>query len=395
MPLGMRKLRFEKSIGLHRVPRFVGIDQQLAPTVDRYQELLKQIDFMGLIPFVSIYSFPKMVPAMNGQFAPTEVLIDKIFHDIDVDAPDVSKTSSMDDEEVTSEPCTDIDIDTLEEARKTVCDMGDHIKEFGMEPHFVFSGRKGFHIHTPLKPERYPIHDSLYSQDTTDKIYSMQVFLDSAGIADFDCFGMFRGLMRIPNFRYFGKVGRLDTWTIPLTYDEIHSWSVNKIMRVSREGARRINMPESSKLLSLSQFVKEHTVEIKTSRVRYTGEENNNYPQYPIDSSAKTLLAGLLSYRPCISNAAFTENPSHLARRNLVIYLSKEAELPQKQIEGLFAGLGWSDYKPKITRDQIKSILGKSDVYKCPRCRKLQSEGFCMGEKCRFYMGLRNQPTSG
>lgn len=198
----------------------------------------------------------------------------------------------------------------------------------------LFSGNRGFHIHTKFKPQivsRSAIekfNNLVFKETKTEEAFDVHVKNDA------------RRMSRIPNTkRINGK------WCIPLTTKEIFSCSIEEIINKSVQ-PNNIDI-KLGKLPQLTEFVND------------TGtEELHSNPLPPIISPHAGTFFLKDIVRPCIYEKLYQPNPSDLIRSAATIDALSYGIQPVNLVN-LYSQLNWIDFERAYTRYRIEFMHEK------------------------------------
>jgi len=300
----------------------------------------------------------------------------------------------------------DLDIDTgytTEEAHKETIKMAEFCREHKIPFTSSFSGM-GFHFFMFFKPKILTLDGNL-SRAVKGVANYMKEELKLKTI-NMVCAEPKR-LVRIPLSKYVTKKEGDGEWTktdrncIPLTYSQLSSMNTDEIRDLSKNFKI---LDESYRFdgnkIQLKDFIKNYKVDVNRKVIISTKEgiviENEmEYSEFKDEEIYK--IVQLLVPFPCLSNHIFDKNPPHFVRFSVCAFLSHNGILSKEEAYSFFDKISmvaeWNDRQHTMTRKyQIDNIYNNPE-YDRYSCENIQSSGYCIGKKCKFYKKYLKQYT--
>ena len=300
----------------------------------------------------------------------------------------------------------DLDIDTgytTEEAHKETIKMADFCRGHKIPFTSSFSGM-GFHFFIFFKPKILTLDGNL-SRSVKGVANYMKEELKLKTI-NMVCAEPKR-LVRIPLSKYVTKKEGDGEWTktnrncIPLTYNQLSSMNTDEIRNLSNNFKI---LDESYKFdgnkIQLKDFIKDFKVDVNRKVIISTREgvviENEvEYNEFKDEEIYK--IVQLLVPFPCLSKHIFDKNPPHFVRFSVCAFLSHNNILSKEESYSFFDKISmvaeWNDRQHTMTRKyQIDNIYNNPE-YDRYSCENIQSSGYCIGKKCKFYERYLKQYT--
>lgn len=261
-----------------------------------------------------------------------------------------------------------------------------------------FSGSKGFHHYTRLKPKVYDYNDELKLK--TRAVHNW--FKDQLEFRTMDVMCKEpRRLCRIPYSKYAregkhrGEYVVGSTYCIPMRADEIIDMDINTIKNLAVSPTLFIPKTAIGKW-DLDEFIEHFSIDVREYSVDkdiVDGERiqsTREYDKVPADDFHELIKA--LVPRMCVHNDLFSRNPTHATRRMTVIQL-KEIGYKFGQVINLFEEMsnkfGWVDRMFRSRRNyQIKHIYFHIPKYEHDTCGTIKNKhGLCIGKPCPKFRG--------
>lgn len=245
-------------------------------------------------------------------------------------------------------------------------------------PNYVlFSGGKGFHVYLVWKPYYMPM-----TMENKDKLRAFFSYLKvELNLRTLDSHvAEFRRLSRIPYSNYVSGSGEVtDRYVIPadlnLSIDEIFEQSKNQ---------EYIEVIPRGKIQKFTSFY--DTLDIKDYEAELYDTSADTIT-YDIPQNAFTDYLTTIIPKMCIHNNLMTRNPKHIARFAGVIEAKRSGlslEETQKLFDEMSSIFMWVDRgNIDIRRKQVNSVY--NGKYYHPSCRKIRSEGLCVGKSCPIF----------
>jgi len=257
------------------------------------------------------------------------------------------------------------DPDTAEAILGDVCQDARKIAQASMDNDIpivgVFSGF-GIHVYQ-LYQER---EDPDRAVASTAKKY-----IDEASLRTYDekIVGEVKRIMRVPNCERVTEDGqRCNIVTIPLLADDLRNvtpeWLIQKSYskrEVEPDFAERPELEEKDEYLDYRTDPDLH------ARQREVGD------MVEVDGILEYLLKEYLKM-PCMYERVQQKNPDHKVRMNCAVLLFN-CGLDVSDVHSLYRRIGWFDYKPEVTKKQLKNIY--KGRYSEMSCSSLRAKGFC------------------
>jgi hypothetical protein len=252
----------------------------------------------------------------------------------------------------------DIDNEDLQKAKDDAKTLMGRLNEYNLPYIFIFSGRKGFHVYIPLYSWIPPnIETARYV------LKSIQLpLIDGISSIDRHVVGDVRRLARVPNTL------NKNNYCVPLP-NEFINWSLSTIIDYAK---------------------KPHDIDYDIKPIDIRSVADFDFDYEPIEQnfiinktwelpSSFRLVIPLI--RPCIAKVLMEDkNPPHMVRLDFVTELMWLG-FSQEQIFNIIRELGWSDFKPSITRLQIRQIF--EHKYLPPSCSRLKD--FVRCDNCGWF----------
>ena len=326
-------------------------DTQGNPVVHSRSHLIKLINQnngSGHDVFVSHNRFLNFVDRK-----PFQIAVNKIFSDFD------SKLQ--------------LPSDALDEVRKVI----DYFDEMGLPFLVDYSGCKGFHIFTPLKEKIYTSGQYLSDMTRSCMLYLKREFnlstIDSSVATP-------TKLCRLP-YSIHPKTG---LHCSPLNPDWVREWDIEKIIEYSKSpNGWRCDLLDGKQYLTLDEFIAYCGIQIEEEIAVAREQFALNSENLSFNNPEDEFLAQILHY-PCLVNSILgVENAVHYARFAAVIQLKRLGYTPA-YIFKFFKQRQYLDVQYEAEcRYQINHIF--NSTYTFPTCKRLQEEGLCIGEKCKYF----------
>jgi len=317
-----------------KFPREFGLRRRVVYDIKEFLKLINL--YNGKINcYTSVYSFTDTMGEVNYNSA----IIDKLFFDFDKQYSDCF----------------------YEEMLR----LHSYCEDRNISHSVIFSG-EGFHIYILTGNNNLTNKKNTVYNAQTDLIKKLNLHIDTHVVGDIS------RLTRIPNT--FNLKGR---FCIPLKHKQIH-FPYSDILKLAQKQGNCIEVI-GNKLLDISRFD--------------TRLANSNIE---IQDAADIKLYGDIfgvpveEFDDCIKHILLKENPTHLERFALVVYLSglyrlgkninhmdkQTKSLLKKSIYLFIKQLKWRDFNPSVTKYQIRNIVNK---YNYCTCAWLKSKGICVG----------------
>jgi len=222
----------------------------------------------------------------------------------------------------------------------------------------------------------FGIHVYQLFQERTDPDVAVEStakkYIDEASLRTYDekIVGEVKRIMRVPNVERVTEDGtRCNIVTIPLSSDELVDVTPEWLIENSYE-KRKIS-PDFPFRPPLEEH--EEYVDYRTE----PGEENflqrDMGDTVQVDGILEYLLKEYLKM-PCMYERIQQKNPDHKVRMNCAVLLFN-CGMSVEDVHDLYARIGWFDYKPQVTKQQLEHIY--RERYTEMSCATLRSKGFC------------------
>lgn len=219
----------------------------------------------------------------------------------------------------------------------------------------LFSGRKGFHIHIPVKPERatekklrHATLSLLKSADVFNQIGSAQ----SGRAIDSTTIGVLAQMARVPNTMRPPENKYWCTW-LPKTF---YTWTLQKIRIWSQRPHYYDNF--GNNLLTLDQLINH---DYETLQKELNEQLSEELDLEDVDFSYHSNSEELYQFfTPFMSNRiarsiAYSPNPPH-KHRFIAAKALFESGFSKREVFEKFASCGWIDFSPSTTSYQLSKI---------------------------------------
>lgn len=318
-----------------------------------------------------------------------DTYLDKVVYDLDSTAKrdgeegwNIFGEEHPSDDEVIHRMRTDRDVaevilgDVVEDARKIarLCD------EYKIPTVGVFSGF-GIHVHQLFQDK---------PNASTEIASTHRKFVDEASLRTYDhkIVGDVERLMRVPNCERVNDDGDSCGFVlVPLTCDEMKEITVDELLEWSYD--ERIidpDLPPRKEMVVHPEYTKDN------SKPSVTMEQREQAESVEVSGILEYVLKKMLKM-PCMYERITTRNPSHEVRLNCAVLLFNLG-LSVGDVQSIYSRLGWFDYDPEITREQLQHIYktGYSDM----SCSTLRAKGLCTRiddpTECPTYQWSGGQP---
>ena len=232
------------------------------------------------------------------------------------------------------------------------------MKDFNVIP--VLSGKKGFHLYLLLRPTQYENGKELLTKATYSILCEAFGFDEEKGkvrVAKVDphIIGDIRRITRIPNTL---RPPENMTWCTYLPEDWITMDTAELVNHMKSPHSYDYDL--SGHYPTLDEFP-EPPVEI--TEWKPLGDVT---PIFPLEGKGNIFLQKLL--RPCLYRHMMSDEPPHAVRAAATVDLL--ADFAPGEIFEMYRTLGWSDWDPELTTDQIESCK-RLKPYGCKKLRQI------------------------
>lgn len=367
-------------------PRSVGTpSQHMVSTQAGFEVFLDTIEGR-LNGYASLSWYP-----VETDFRP---VTDKVAFDLDSPRKEAAFEAGLSDGEKIERMRQDPDLAdrVLGEVCEDVQSLAQVSREEGVDVVGVYSGF-GVHFYQLYAPTSAP-EGKLAS--------TARRFADKADVRTLDDapVGDAERILRVPNVRRVddpwptdpSRDGEpCDLVCVPLTGDELAELTPRDLLAWSRE-------PRCPPLPDVSRPEMEHWPSYADQNPRTQLDADQKELAEGVDPSLLTedglewLLSELLQL-PCMYERLLQPNPAHEVRRNSAVVLFN-AGLTPREVEDLYARLGWADWNREVTRKHLEQLYesGYSDM----TCRSIRSLGLCTRDDdpsdCRTYGWAGGRP---
>lgn len=231
----------------------------------------------------------------------------------------------------------DFDSSNLREAFDDAKKLYNMLVNMGYRASFHFSGRKGFHVLVPVKPDFYTKEQLRATQEFFSNILNLKT-------VDTQIFHDIRRIIRIPG-TYHTKTGRL--CEILVENDEGVNLDINKLS------------PPKSKRIDPTNF-----------RIDNKTQKDGIYHDYPCIKKLVRDEEYWIQHHP---RGRF--EPTQIIRMSWVIELAHEGYTEEEILEEA-EEIGWDDFNPNKTLYQIRHVMRNNYIH--ASCELLQNLGFCL-----------------
>lgn len=240
----------------------------------------------------------------------------------------------------------------------------------------IASGKKGYHIYIPLKPQLYTnTKQKLYTVTThiLEQTYSKLILqnLLHQDIIDPHLIGNIRGMCRIPNTLRPPHNLTYCTY-LPQNFFHYTEQDIQKHIKQPHFYNYNIN---TETLPTLDTLIQKYNINIETY-VTKNGNHNGNGTKLQTSISTITDIKQYLKniLRPCLYTYIIRQNPTHNAR--VVTTIDLLQFFNQHQISEIYSKLNWLDYDEQTTLHQIE-YCSRYQPYGCKRLRQLGIPKVC------------------
>jgi len=290
----------------------------------------------------------------------------------------------------------DYDVDsgnTLKEVKKDVLAGLDYLEESKISYLVDFSGDKGFHTFPLFKGEIRTIDLNLATNIKVFQNY-MKTQLKLRSL-DLHC-AEARRLIRIPLSKHVKQDGT-GAWIcnpyycIPLTRKALEDMSIDEIKQLATKPTAEYCMKRPKELETFRHCIKRLGLDDKKIMEEYMVNETTEFIEYKdMQSGDFVELTKLLIPNPCLHMGLFDSNPRHIVRLSACIWL-KTLISQEKAIEFFDTAAevaNWNDKDNRRNRlSHIKSVY--RGEYSPVSCKRLISEGLCIGNKCKKFKEVK------
>ena len=295
--------------------------------------------------------------------------MDKVHYDLDSTAKDENGdwrlfgSEEPDDAEVVERMRENPDV--RDAILGDVCDDAQKIAQASLEDNVplvgVFSGF-GIHVYQLYQERKDPDR----AVGSTARKY-----IDKASLRTYDprIVGEVMRIMRVPNCERVTDDGkRCNIVTIPITAEEMADVTPEWLLEKSYE-KRRVDPDIGPKpnMLVHDEYVERGREPAENVRQRDMGDT------VEVDGILEYVLKEYLQM-PCMYERVQQRNPDHKVRMNCAILLYNCGLTPD-EVHDLYRRIGWFDYKPEVTKKQLKNIW--EGRYSEMSCATLRAKGFC------------------
>jgi hypothetical protein len=259
--------------------------------------------------------------------------------------------------------------------RPAAARLYEYLRNNSFSPVALLSGRKGFHIHAPLKIEQKLKNDDakVRLRGASVKILQSALKKEELNYIDYSVLGDLRRLARIPNTM---RPPENSSWCVILPQDWT-AMSDAELIRFSRmPNFISLEWDPQIKLSELPVAEKVAYTTLATEHIKVEPESSLTY-----DPAIDKILTDALQHRPCLKQFITSPNPPHAARYSTTLELLKYFE--PAEIHEIYSRLGWIDYDSGKTSYQIKTAKTSLELGSNSRrnCDTLKALGLCIGCK--------------
>ena len=239
----------------------------------------------------------------------------------------------------------------------------------------VASGKKGIHLYIPVKPLRM---DGKKERVVKNYLRSIslglmnEVFGKIPSCVDTHVIGDLRRLVRVPGTL---RPPENETMCKILPNGRWRQWSESDLHEFIS-----VTCLEHHDIKAVETFPRADLDDCEKFTITTISCDNpHHYDDMPIPitftprNQRKSMLSMVL--RPCTHHHATLYEAPHWARYALVTELA-ERDFTRGEILSIIAQIGWDDYDPEITAQQVDHIL--MNGYRTPSCKRLLQQGRCL-----------------
>jgi len=260
----------------------------------------------------------------------------------------------------------DFDNEILEDSWKDTKKLAKYFERKQLIPFYIFfTGNRGFHIHLHVKPKKYSNGElRIFQEFLIDKL--------SLKSACRHVVGQTRRMCRIPNTKHEDT----GLYCIQVNLNQ----KLDEILELSKQ-PQPLKIELFPEYYDLRQLIKRFRINNlkKSSNNNIQIRENINYA-----NCDNKFYKELFKFHPCLLNEILTEEPANSVRVWTVSFLLEQG-FSLTWIFKFFESCHWIDWNPSKTAYHLKRVK-ENGGYATPRCKLIQSGGYCLGKKCKNFV---------
>lgn len=272
--------------------------------------------------------------------------------------------------------------------------LEERLTKYGLDHMWVYSGSDaGFHARVRFKTENQ--NRAYLSRWEVAFWRGLRHELDLTALNMRVCNP--QAMERIPFTRYSHKKDKSlkgeykleDNYCVPVPIDLVRKRDLWGIVELSCDPKYFPGTYWSGGNLGrLEDVVREHGFQVWAHEAGFLHPEATAHPV----GDAVDLIRALIPWKKCLQTLPFDSCPRHsvrLAFGTEIGALRGTRPLTGQEmydiVTAVAAAANWTNYNPRITRDQTASLANKVPRYNAWSCPKLKEEGVCIGPSCPLF----------